>query len=346
MKGYRSFLGIVSISAMCCAAYVAGNVRRFPRSESRPVVDRAPATLSDTSELSYVGFHPKEIDLGQHLWGTEVPFELSFQNPDVSDLSVRSVEANCDCVIFETDALAGRIVPGRGDLSIAGTVNTGRHPGVLRRIVMLTDQTEKTYSSHIILETIGTWKVTKDAVDFGTVILGAPSTPSHLEDTFQFISQENELIDELDYDESWLSCVSAHREDGVTDVLVRVNPLKLLPGVNTAQIGFRTNSEVRPDGMVYVRLKALSALRSIPSTVSIIGRESCSARIVALNDAAVKIARVSVSNSDLSCHIIGDCDINISSRCITTPPESYAVTAYDDLGNWVVIPVSIYAPKE
>ena len=346
MRNIRFLLGGGLVAIACGVAFFFGKNLPSASPQLPPIHNVSLASDQNLSNRDKIGFLSTELDLGEHLWNTDVPFALRFQNPTSDDLSIQSVEANCDCVIFDTDALAGRIVSRNGELTIDGKVNTGRHPGTLRRLVTLTDQAGVAYAAHVTLDVYGTWKLSKDVVDFGTIVLGSPDTPLFVEDTIQFISQEDELIEEPGGDAPWITCVSANREGDVSDLLVRINIGKLSPGVNSTQIGFRTSSSVRPDGMVYVRLKALSALKAAPSTVSLIGRETCKTRVSSLDNSPVNLVRIETDCQELDCHIVNNNELMISVQCKETPHKAYSVTVYDDHDNWISIPVSVYLRKE
>lgn len=254
---------------------------------------------------SFVGFEPDEIDLGRQLWGTHVPVELLFVNDGSSEIAIQSVKSSCDCVVIDAKTLEGEIVVAGESLVIPVTLETGQYPGEKQRTIELHTASEKTFKAKLNVNIIGTWHLTPSSIDLGEIQIGDQESSS-AEGLLTFVSETDHLIGNPEIDVPWLECYSAVRDNVTTDIMVRADKSKLLPGVSTGHVVLHTSSSIRPDVSVYVRVKAISALMATPSTVYLVGDESRVVHVRDRNNAIIRISSYEVTNDTLIVQLLED----------------------------------------
>jgi len=152
-------------------------------------------------------------------------------------------------------------------------IDTEKHPGAYVRTVTLQAESGQKWVAVVELDVVGTWSLSADRLDFGEFYLGTLGT-EYLEQSFTFASDTDDLLGQPECDARWVQCFVAPRDDGAKEILVRIRVQKLPPGVSTTEILLRTTSDVRPDGVVYVRVNAIPPLVLKPPNVQQAGEDT------------------------------------------------------------------------
>jgi hypothetical protein len=327
----KGFVGwaVIFVVALA-AAYSLGRWRSGAR--PNPALQRA----------GHVGFDPAQIDLGDQLWDTLIPFELTFANRATSPVTIRSIASSCDCVLVDAGAYEGRTV-GEGEaLALALTLDAGSYPGSKHRTIELTAMTGEKHVAELFVNVYGTWSLTPDSLDLGEVLLGDPGAPD-AEAVLTFVSDTDKLEGEPQPDVSWIKCIVAQRDDRHADILIRALKDRLPPGVSTAHIVFRMTSSVRPDTAVYVRVKAVPALLATPPTVFLAGDEVRRVRFTDRDGNPVQILRAAPSIDAIDAAISDDGkEVELARKGEGRTPSVATVRVEDARGRIGTIMVSIF----
>lgn len=287
---------------------------------------------------SEVKFVPARLVLGAYPWGVEVPFEFEFYNGG-APITVGGVDSSCDCVLTSGGRFEGSVVASGTSILIEGSIDAGRHPGKLVRTLTLRSVTGEEWSAVIEIDVVGTWTLSSDRIDFGKIELGQPLVQP-IEAAFTFSSDSDNLLGEPTSSVPWLQIFLAERGPNESEILLRVDPRNLQPGIHTADVQFRTSSDARPDGVVYVRLEAVPALDLRPSQVFLLGGETRAIRVFDSAGAVAKIASVRSTNDQLIVRIIQPNGVEVQSD--TKIDEIVDVTIVDSKKRSAVLRVSVF----
>ncbi len=245
--GARKLIAGFAVVALIVASFFAG---RLGQLVSMPV---ATAT----------GFAPAVIDLGARAWGQVIPIELTFVNRGSEPLTVREVKSSCGCTVVSEGLPPGHVIEAGGSRRIAAKLDTQLNPGPKQRTISLVAEGGRTYAAAISVQVIGAWSVSTDAVDFGQVVIDAPSEVAALERDIEFASGEFDLLS-VASSAGWLECALGERIGDRRSILLRVQPTALRRGANSCVVALVTNCDVKPNATVFVRVRAAHALVSSP----------------------------------------------------------------------------------
>jgi len=302
--------------------------------------NRSADRVSPSAPLGHVGFEPAAVDLGDQLWDTLIPFEMTFVNHAKGAITIQSIASSCDCVVVDGSAFEGRSVPENGTLALPLTLDAGSYPGRKHRTITLTAASGQKYTAELFVNIYGTWSLTPDTLDLGEVLLGDHDAPE-AEAALTFVSDTEELVGDPQPDVSWLRCTTAKRDDRQTDILVRAIQDRLPPGVSTAHVTFRTTSTTRPDTSVYVRVKGVPALVATPATVFLEGDEVRRVRVTDRDGEPLRIARAEVSADSVRATIVeGGHEVALSRNAEAQRPRTATVRIEDTTGRTGAIIVS------
>ena len=153
-------VAVVAIIVVTVGAYWAG---RWRASTGRARAD-APAM-----DAGFVGLEPREIDLGDQLWGQSIPIEFLFVNESRLPVSIGSIESSCGCLVIDSDAWNGRVVQPGELVSMDVMLDTENNPGAKVRRLDLTLDSGERYSARIVVNVYGTWSVAPVSMVAGLV---------------------------------------------------------------------------------------------------------------------------------------------------------------------------------
>lgn len=202
-----------------------------------------------------------------------VNFSLTFVNPGRSALTIDSITTSCDCAVVGPEAYKSRSVKSGESLSVPVELKTGKYAGRFRQAISLRTAEGNRHDAHVQLDVRGTWAVSHDEINFGEVRTGDPAKLDPIERVLSFRSSVDRLAAPIESPVPWLHCVTELRDAELTEVRFRVDPLLLPRGVSTASIPFFTTSPIRPDGSVFVRVRAVPALIAVPEVVPLVRNE-------------------------------------------------------------------------
>ncbi|MBN2448170.1 MAG: DUF1573 domain-containing protein [Phycisphaerae bacterium] len=287
-----------------------------------------------------VGFTPRSLDLGTHLWDTEVPFELTFTNGTTEPIEITSTRASCSCLMLDADAVRGRIVQPGQAIPISGLLDTGMHPGVLTRRITL-GTTNGEYSAEVMLAVEGTWTISADAVDFGEIPLGDPETLT-VSKEIVFEARPDCLLGSPEPTVEWIKCHASVVTKETTRLVIEVDPLLLPAGTSAGAIVLRTTSSVRPNTTVYVRARGMSVLTAQPAVVFLQGVQPRRVKIVGRDSEAVTVAEATCDDPSLQVCILEGGVIELSNPVGNAMLAARHVRVTDSTGRSVEIVVSAY----
>ncbi|MFQ5806824.1 MAG: DUF1573 domain-containing protein [Phycisphaerae bacterium] len=310
-------------------AYFAGRYQVLSSSPDSP------------TQAGYVGFEPGRVDLGDHLWGTVLPLELTFVNEGLGPVVIESVTSTCDCVVFDEETYHGQSVEPDGLLVLPMRLDTGLYPGLKHRIVKVVGASGGEYTAELFVNVHGTWSLEPDTLDFAEVLLGDPSAPD-AEQTLTFVSETDELVGNPEVNVPWLRCFAAQRDTDTTEILVRVMKDELAPGVSTPNIVFRTTSSVRPDTAVYVRVNAMPALVGTPSNVFLVGGEAKRVRFADRDARPVCLVRAEASSADIRATIVAPDQVEFPKAREGPLATPVTVRVQDVKGRFTTVVVSVF----
>lgn len=195
-------------------------------------------------------------------------------------------------------------------IPLSFTMNTGRSSGPKSAQITLTTEQDTQYSAGVNLTVKGTWSVTPDRIDFGDIEIGqTPEAPSRLVE-FHSTNEQFRGVEVLRT--QWLEHHVASRTDGRTELLFRVRPERLPPGVSSATAVIRTTSSVKPEGVIYISVRGVNRLNASVQRVGLLGAEP---KVVKFTDAQGKpaaLASVDAGQSELSVRIVRPSHIELS----------------------------------
>ena len=244
-----------------------------------------------------IGFSPVFVDLGEQIWGQEVPFELKFVNNSEAPLTVGTLSSSCGCILFDAEALAGaRVSPGES-LPVSGVLHAGRKPGKLTRQVFIEDDDGIRFEAKVALDVVPTYTVSTSLVDFGPVSLQLATGPT---ETVLFSGDDLDFVDGPQVSCDWLSAEYETQSPGDTLMRVDLLPERLAAGVNTATIRVQTSDKAMPVQIIAVRAVGTQPLRAIPSVVALKTGERKEVAFVDINGEAAPILSAECDDACIS----------------------------------------------
>lgn len=208
---------------------------------------RRPRDLVDQNQppsLAAVRLEPSTLDLGEHNWGTVVPFALRLVNESANTLHVAGLRSSCGCVLVSPESLLGAAVVKGADLVIPLSVRTADTPGEQSANVFLSLTSGETLTCLVKLVSVATYAFDPPQLDFGRSDIREGA--ERLTMTTNFNSQEVLLQSVSGATEPWLTFDSLRETGKVTAVRVTVDPALLPPGRNVASLELMTTDAGRP----------------------------------------------------------------------------------------------------
>ena len=319
-------VAVVAIIVVTVGAYWAG---RWRASTGRARAD-APAM-----DAGFVGLEPREIDLGDQLWGQSIPLEFLFVNESRLPVSIGSIESSCGCLVIDSDAWNGRVVQPGELVSMDVMLDTENNPGAKVRRLDLTLDSGERYSARIVVNVYGTWSVAPNVLDFGEVTIDGAADDQARLTVFQ--SESDELLDVAAPEMPWLQWRTAPRGPGRVDILLGVLRAELPPGQNSASLVVRTSSTIKPTGVVFVKARGVHELTMSPRNVFLVG---AAAQRIEFFDRSGK--RTRIVSVDTNRELLDAGAIILCNARDEAPRESVAVRVVDDGGRCRNFRVSMF----
>lgn len=266
-----------------------------------------------------VGFVPARIDLGTQPWASVLPLELEFINGGESPLTIASISTSCNCAVFDSAAMEGRLVAPGETLQVSGSLETSLHAGTLARSVPLTTKDERQFVATLFVEVTGSWAISADSVNFGDVVCG-PAADAPTMQSIVFTPSGDDLKESPSADVDWVEVSTTGLESGATRIDLRVRSELLRPGIRTGQLIVRTSSAIRPECSIYLRARGVASLLAMPTPVFLEpgARQRVSFRRP--DGTPAKIFRATSDDERLSVEIVGDDQIAVSELAGRTGP--------------------------
>lgn len=299
-------------------------------------------TPASTVESSLTGLSPSEIDLGEHLWGKEIAFELTFFNRETEPVVVSSVKSSCGCTILsDKDAFAQRQVAPGGSLIIPGKLTTPKDPGQRTSVVTLTLTSGVTHTSNVKVNVKGTWRLTPKSLDFGEIPADGSIGIRHAR-VISFVSETDSVVGAPVADVPWIKCDLGRGGRAATDILVEVLPERLPPGKSLGSVTVRTSSSAKPTGVFYVRASLVQELAATPPIVILRGDRPQKARFTDRDGQSVRLASAHSQRDAIRVEVLEDGYVRIWNPAAIALPESVKVRVVDDQGRRGALLVSSF----
>jgi hypothetical protein len=268
-----------------------------------------------------IGFAKEDIDLGEQTWGSQVSATLAFQNKSDAPVTIDHVVSTCGCMLVHgAAALEGKVVERGSSLPIEVTLDTGDRPRVRSGHLQLQTQDGKQYLASVHALVVGEWTLSADIVDFGDVTLGSAHGPTQ---TVTFSSETDDLAAPPACRAPWVECITKRRSEeavNVVNVVLRVDPDKLPPGLSTTALKLTTTNATVPDAWVTVRARGVTPLTPYPPHVLLKPGSSTKVRFVDGKGNLASIASIDASGLDARVVGLGIVEIRVEdSRQIETP---------------------------
>jgi len=191
-------------------------------------------------------------------------------------------------------------------------------------------------------DVFGTWTVSADQIRFGDVRVDGNET---LEHTILFQSQGSRLLHEPHADVTWLECTTRPAgTPGSVEIIARVLPARLAPGINRGRILIETSDLVIPTQEVAVYARGIDTLAAHPDHVVVPVGASASVRFYDRFGHRVTVSDASVSPGGLVTEVAGN---KVVVYAASAPPEQkYRLVVHDDHGRRGQVVVSLCPSRE
>ena len=309
-------------------------------SNSSPPPPREIASIVRKSNPAFVGFQPREINLGDQLWGSRIPVDLTFVNRGPRSVAIASIDASCSCTVIKTDRYIGEAVAPDDELTIEAMFDIETNPGRKTSSIRLTGDDGQKYSATILANVLGTWSVTPGTVDLGRVVLDDPEATASQITVYE--SLEDELVGVDAGAAGWIETRLAPRGDGRTEILMRVKRERLPPGISSASIVVKTTNPIKPASVIYVRAKGVYSLVAAPAYVSLIGTESKLVVFKNEDGTPADLREYSVEDSNLEIELLAEGKLRITNPSGQLKNELVTVIVTDQRGREREIIVSTF----
>jgi len=241
----------------------------------------------------YVGFEPPEVDLGEHFWGAEVPFELLFFNGGPNPITIVGVDRSCDCTILDQDSLAGTGIEPGELLPLTGIIETGRKPGDFTRVVSVESSSGDVYQVRLRLHVIPSYTLSQEKLLFNVLENDGP-----VSDEVVFLSDSSRIEAQPLASVSWLTTTA----DG-DRVTVTVNPAEIPGGRALGSVSIRTNDPYVPVVLLPVEVNRFREVNFYPSRLFL---SEAAPKTVLVTDAAgapLSISAIETGSATLASEI-------------------------------------------
>lgn len=289
------------------------------------------------------GFQPSHIDLGSHLWGSEVPFSLRFMNGGPTPLVLGSVGSSCGCAVVERERYEGLTLAPGESLTIDGVMRTEAATGRCRAAVTVTDGEGTAYAANVSVEVVGTWRLSEADIQVDDIVLGEGDAEAFSR-LVVFSSNQDELLDVKPMCD-WLEVRVARRESGPVEILLRGLRERLWPGCNVANVIVCTNNAVKPEGTIYIKVWAAPALEPTPSHVSLLGTAAQRASFHAHDGGPVELVAADSTDGAVVARIVSEDTIEVVNTSGAIMPEIVTVKVTDHVGRSSTVQVSTFANR-
>lgn len=225
------------------------------------------------------------------------------------------------------------------ELAVRAVLDTETNPGRKTRRLIFETAGGETFRATIRLEVYGTWTLRPEVLDFAEVLVDETAEPVARLVTFE--STQDGFLGVRDLTVPWLEYRVAERGAGKTEILVRVLPARLPPGLSSTSLVVDTTNDIKPAAAVYVRAKGLQPVVPVPEHVFLIGAQ---AQLVMFHDEGgqpVRLASCAVDNPVIELEITAHGQLRVANA---DPSEkvSAAVRVVDERGKKGTVFVSTF----
>jgi hypothetical protein len=318
-------------AATVASGYFAYRVGAAPRGAKQ---------IMPAQRSGFVGFSPAWVDLGDQLWNTSVPFELTFVNESGRPVELASVRTSCGCTLVDTPGEEQRnVAPGKS-LTLLGMLNVDTNLGRRTQSVDVRLLGGETYTVRIAASVYGTHKLGPDPVEFGPVP-AIRSEGEGPERQLVFESKTDQVVAEPVVDVRWLECRVVERSEDRTVVSVRVRGEALCPGFNDGTVCLPTSSSVKPNACVRVRVVGTPGLVTVPQHVFLNGEAPERVRFLDGAGQAVRVASIEPVDPRLTVMVDGGGELEVRKVGDASLGGILRLTVRDSIGREGVVLVSM-----
>jgi len=324
----RSWLlfALVAVATLAAGhfAYHAGVARRvWPWTSA--------SELSGSAGGDTIGFEPASVDLGDQLWNTSVPFELTFVNRSERPVEIATVLTGCGCTVVDLPPAGQRTVEPGGSRTLLALLRTETTPGRRQYGIDLHLVSGEMCSAIATVNICGTYTLVPEVLDFGRVPV-MPETEGGPERELVFESATDEVVGAPVTEARWLECRRVSTAGSRTVMVVRLRPAELEFGLNAATVCVRTSSPVRPEACVRVQAVGMRPLTAVPEQVYLPVGGAATVRFLDAAGRAVRITAVDGGGPDLRVVILESGEVEVVSEVDAPVGGVRRVVVRDGLG--------------
>jgi hypothetical protein len=215
--------------------------------------------------------------------------------------------------------------------------------GARRAKITLTATSGDAYACNVTLEVVGSWQLSSADLSIDDVVLGEGELEAFSR-TVEFHSDQDELLDVRPRCD-WLDVRMAKRKRGGAEILLRGVRDRLSPGFNVANVVVATSNSVKPEGTIYVKVRAVPALAPTSGHITLLGSSSKRVSFLAHDGRPVQLVRAESTSAHIRVQIVAPDAIELTNVGGQALPEIATVTVTDERSRKSVVQVSTFAGK-
>lgn len=268
----------------------------------------SPAAPAASTETRTASLTPSVLDLGEHVWGTKLPFVVELTNDEALPITIASINTGCECTVADEDHVGKRVEP-HTKRQISLSMNLKDTDGENFRDVSINLADGRTLTSRIRVETLATYHLSETELDFGLVDPMDPNARAH-ERVVSFQSEYGvTLLPPVESDCDWLTIRLAG-----DSIILHADATKLRLGDSRANALVRTTDEVRVLSSIRVRIRADTPIAVNRPRVSLFNDAVETVQVTDKGMRLVEISDVRCDRAEVECTIANPGAVRIRNR--------------------------------
>lgn len=217
---------------------------------------------------------------------------------------------------MDSIALSNRELPAGARLTLSGAVEAGTNPGEKTAQIDAFFTNGTHCAARVRAAVRGTWTVSPDRVDFGSVALDGAALDAPVAAILRYDSQVDRLLGDPSADISWLQVVDGEPpSDGYQrDIILSVVRERLVPGLNAGNITISTTNSIKPAATVPVRAVAYHEIEATPQHVFPTDGKTARVRFRLHAGGAVRLTRASAESDSFELKLLDGGIVEIRDR--------------------------------
>lgn len=294
-----------------------------------------------------VAFDPAEIDLGNVPWNKSVDVSLRLVNKAAEATTISRVASSCGCMAVDAERYVDSPLGSGESREIVARLNTEKTPGPKVRSVSATLADGTVRTATIRVNVIGTWTVSADRVEFPDVWLDASPRPEINDQIVEFRSESDSLSAVGPPTVPWLEAHVDHAAPQFAEIVFRVKPEFVQPGINSTMVILRTTCSEKPDSTIHVRVVGLRSVNVIPERLFLPDDEPRTVRVVDPSGRSLPVKSAESDNSAFGVKAVAGQPGSLTVRRYTASRQAVrgAITVVDELDRRAIVQVTVLAGR-